>query len=47
MARGTAAQATRSPRNFGKMMPSLDGAGLVARPTDSLQTAGTEGGASI
>ena len=39
IARVTAAQATRSPRNFGKMIPSLTASDLVASAADSLQAA--------
>ena len=35
----TAAQATRSPRNFGKMTPSLTASTLMAAAPDSLQAA--------
>ena len=37
--RVTAAHATRSPRNFGKMMPSLTAPTLVAGAADALQAA--------
>ena len=47
MARVTAAHATRSPRNFGKMMPSLTASTWwLARPIRCMPLA-TEGGASI
>ena len=39
MLRAAAAQATRSPRYFGKIRPSLDGADLVAGAADALQAA--------
>ena len=40
IARVTAAQATRSPRNFGKMMPRLGSSMRVAGSSDALHAAG-------